>query len=131
MELGIISSSGKRDTAIRNLIFVSLYQSIRKFRCHCIGERTAAFCGIKFLLMCILIYVHILFVLANETVEKYKNIPELFDFIPVEISTSGIAMMEIFFFISAFLLSYSHQSSVNSVMDIFVFLRKKIIRLQM
>ncbi|XP_067134913.1 nose resistant to fluoxetine protein 6-like [Centruroides vittatus] len=99
MELSIISSSGKRDTPTRNLIFVSLYQSIRKLRYHCIEERTAAFCGIKFILMCILIYLHILYTLANETVEKQKNIYELFEYIHVEISTAAMAMMEIFFFI--------------------------------
>ncbi|XP_067132186.1 uncharacterized protein [Centruroides vittatus] len=40
-----------------------------------------------------------------------------------------MAMMEIFFFISAFLLSYSNQSSMKSAVDIFILLRKRIIRL--
>ncbi|XP_023229921.1 uncharacterized protein LOC111630126 [Centruroides sculpturatus] len=128
MELGIISSSGKRDIATMNLIFVSLYQSIRKLRSHCIRDRTAAFCGMKFSLMCILIFFHIFVMLPNEPVEKYKNIPELYDYIPVEISTASFPMMEIFFFISAFLLSYSNQNSVKSAMDILVLLRKRIIR---
>ncbi|XP_023242500.1 uncharacterized protein LOC111640696 [Centruroides sculpturatus] len=61
--------------------------------------------------------------------KKYKNIPELYDYIPVEIASAGLAMMEIFFFISAFLLSYCNQGSVKSAMDIFVLLRKRVIRL--
>ncbi|XP_067132223.1 uncharacterized protein [Centruroides vittatus] len=53
----------------------------------------------------------------------------MYDYIPVEIALAVTAMMEIFFFISAFLLSYSNQSSMKSVVDIFILLRKKIIRL--
>ncbi|XP_067126915.1 uncharacterized protein [Centruroides vittatus] len=75
------------------------------------------------------VYLHILFTLPNETVETQRKIFELFEYIPVEIATATMAMMEIFFFISAFLLSYSHQNSVKSVMDIFDLFRKKIIRL--
>ncbi|XP_067132185.1 nose resistant to fluoxetine protein 6-like [Centruroides vittatus] len=129
MELGIISSSGKRDSVTRNLILVSLYQSSRKLRSHCIRDRTAAFCGIKFFLICIVVLHHTFVTLPNKTVEKYKNIPELYDYIPLEIALAGMAMMEIFFFISAFLLSYSNQSSMKSVVDIFILLKKRIIRL--
>ncbi|XP_067123870.1 nose resistant to fluoxetine protein 6-like [Centruroides vittatus] len=99
MELGIISSSGKRDTDRRDLISVSLYLSIRKLRSHCTGKRTAAFCGIKFLIVCIVVFGHISMTLTHETVEKYKNIPELVDYIPVEIAIACPAMIEIFFFI--------------------------------
>ncbi|XP_067132189.1 uncharacterized protein [Centruroides vittatus] len=128
MEFGIISSSGKKDTVTRNLIFVSLYQSIRKLRSHCIRDRTAAFCGIKFCLICIVVFGHTFATLPSGTLEKYKNIPELYNYIPLEIAAAGIAMMEIFFFISAFLLSYSNQSSMKSAVDIFILLVRRMIR---
>ncbi|XP_067123999.1 nose resistant to fluoxetine protein 6-like [Centruroides vittatus] len=129
MELGIISSSAERDTATRNLIFVSLYRSISKLRSHCIRDRTAVFCGIKFFIICIVVYGHIFIALATETVENLKNFPELFNYIPVEVACAGFSMIEIFFFISAFLLSYYNQNSVKSATDIFVLLTKKINRL--
>ncbi|XP_067126913.1 nose resistant to fluoxetine protein 6-like [Centruroides vittatus] len=129
MELGIISSSGKRDTDTTKQRLNFFYQSIRKLSSHCTGKRTAAFCGIKFFTVCIVVFGHICTTLSNKTVEKYKNILELVDYIPVEIASACPAMIEIFFFISAFLLSYSYQNSIKSVKDIFVFLTKRIIKL--
>ncbi|XP_023229924.1 nose resistant to fluoxetine protein 6-like [Centruroides sculpturatus] len=63
------------------------------------------------------------------TVEKLQNIPELFSYVFVEIAFSDKIMIEIFFFISAFLLSYNNQKNVKCAMDICVLIKKKTIRL--
>ncbi|XP_023213918.1 uncharacterized protein LOC111616785 [Centruroides sculpturatus] len=113
---------------MKNLISVSLYQSISKLQSHCVGEKTAAFCGIKFHIICIIIFEHITVMVSYGTVEKLQNIPELFSYVFVEIAFSDKIMIEIFFFISAFLLSYNNQKNVKCAMDICVLIKKKTIR---
>lgn len=110
--------------------------SIRQSSLYCLfsinlERNTKALGGIKFLLVCIIVYGHVIsFRLIIMTfIEKPVHVLELFDDIYVEIAGQAIIMIETFFFISGFLTFYKRkQIETNSNMQYLIFLLRRYLR---
>ncbi|XP_067124335.1 nose resistant to fluoxetine protein 6-like isoform X2 [Centruroides vittatus] len=94
-------------------------------------ETIACFSGLKFLLVCIIVFAHSLSyrLMMPALAEKPYDVVELFDNTAVEIASLAITMIETFFFISGFLVFYNAwKIEGNSIVHYLYFLIKKYIR---
>ncbi|XP_067138035.1 nose resistant to fluoxetine protein 6-like [Centruroides vittatus] len=131
IKLHIISSNREKDTTIKYITSVSLHQSTRKLVHNCNEVKTAAFCGIKFLLINVLVFGHIPQTLFLELgrADRYHNFSEIFTTVPFEIASRSYITIETFFFLSGYLFSNLQRRNVNSQIYYGLVLVKRLIRL--
>ncbi|XP_023217235.1 nose resistant to fluoxetine protein 6-like [Centruroides sculpturatus] len=110
---------------------VSLHQSTRKLVHNCNEVKTAAFCGIKFLLINVFVFGHIPQTLFLElgNADRYYNFSKIFTTAPFEIASRSYITMETFFFVSGYLFSNLQRRNVNSQIFYGLVLIKRLIRL--
>ncbi|XP_023237678.1 uncharacterized protein LOC111636627 [Centruroides sculpturatus] len=115
LKLHIITSSNIQEIFLETITSVSVLSSGRKLLSSAINKKTSSLCGIKSLVIISIVFAHVLIYVSafpNKAVYT-KNLAELFNDLPVEISFNATTMIETFFFIR-------WPSAANIILFVFV-----------
>ncbi|XP_067135110.1 nose resistant to fluoxetine protein 6-like [Centruroides vittatus] len=101
LTLNIINVPDGKGHILHNFVSVSLITSTRKLFSTDSDRKTRFLCGIKFLLVCLVVNAHIIIytTFTYTTTEELKNFPILSANASLEIMSQGLSMIEIFFFL--------------------------------
>ncbi|XP_023211420.1 uncharacterized protein LOC111614274 [Centruroides sculpturatus] len=113
------------------ILGASPYKSLHNLYSTNLDESTKSMCGVKFLLVNIVVLGHVcVLALFFPTLgDKYSNIFKHVDLLLFEIILQGVTMIEAFFFYSGFMVMYLRQKTGrNSAKYYIMFLVKRIIR---
>ncbi|XP_023218910.1 nose resistant to fluoxetine protein 6-like [Centruroides sculpturatus] len=132
LKIKVMNAPCDKGNFLQNLVSVSICKSTGKLFSADFNGKTSFFCGMKFLLVCVVVFVHILIHsgLVYTTTGNLFNIVNISDDVPVEISSQGMSLIETFFFLSGFLTFYLRRNEEeNSTLNYFMFFIKRYLRL--
>ncbi|XP_023239301.1 nose resistant to fluoxetine protein 6-like [Centruroides sculpturatus] len=131
MRLHIIPIKASKGKFFEYILGASPYKSLHKLYSMNLDESTKSMCGVKFLLVNIVVLGHVcLIALFFPSIgDKYSNIFKHVDLLLFEVILQGVTMIESFFFYSGFMVMYLRQKSGrNSAKYYIMFLVKRVIR---
>ncbi|XP_023219907.1 nose resistant to fluoxetine protein 6-like [Centruroides sculpturatus] len=131
MRLHIIPLKASKGRFFEYILGASPYKSLHKLYSTNLDESTKWMCGVKFLLVNIVVLGHVCIIgLFYPTFgDKYTNIFKHVDLLLYEIILQGFTIMESFFFCNGFMVMYLRQKSGrNSAKYYIMFLVKRVIR---
>ncbi|XP_067127087.1 nose resistant to fluoxetine protein 6-like [Centruroides vittatus] len=131
MRLDIIPLIASKGKIFEYILSASPYESLHKLYSANFDESTKSMCGVKFLLISIVVLGHVcgIAVLFPTIGDKYFNIFKLMDLVLFDIVKEGMTMIESFFFYSGFMVMYLRRNcGRNSAKYYIMFLVNRVIR---